>query len=45
MIYTIEVGLASTIYIPIFVKTSSGIKNLIGETHTDRQEGDLIFSK
>jgi hypothetical protein len=41
--YTIEVGSGAMIYMPSFMKIAVGIQKLGGgETHTDRQHGDLI---
>jgi hypothetical protein len=42
MNYAVEFGLGSTMYIPSFLKTSSGIQNVIVDTQTHRQEGDLV---
>jgi hypothetical protein len=36
-------GSGAVIYVPSFIKIGSGIQKLIGgETHTDRQQRDLI---
>jgi hypothetical protein len=40
MKYAFEMGSGAMIYIPSFIKISSGIRKLIGEIH--RQHGDLI---
>jgi hypothetical protein len=46
MNYALEMGSGVIIYIPGFIKISSGIQKLIGETHADtqthREEGELI---
>jgi hypothetical protein len=38
----VEMGSGAVIYIPSFIKISSGIQKLIGVTQTHRQEGDHI---
>jgi hypothetical protein len=40
--YTVERGSGAMIYIPSFIKTSSGIPNLMGGGGIDRQRGDRI---
>jgi hypothetical protein len=41
--YAVEMGSGAVIYIPSFIRTGSGIQNLIGEdTQTHRHHGDLI---
>jgi hypothetical protein len=41
MEYAVEMGSGTLIYIPGFIKTSSGIRNLTGwDTQTHRQQGD-----
>jgi hypothetical protein len=40
MNYTVEMGAGAMIYIPSFIKISSGIQKLIRGIH--RQQGDLI---
>jgi hypothetical protein len=37
MKYAVEIGSGAMIYIPSFIKTGSGIQNLmgVGDTHTD----------
>jgi hypothetical protein len=49
MKYAVEKGSGAMIYIPNFIKISSGIQHLIGKyKQTHRQHGDIIsllFSK
>jgi hypothetical protein len=43
MKYAVEMDSAAMIYMLSFIKTGSGIQNLIGgEAQTHRQQGDLI---
>jgi hypothetical protein len=42
MNYAVQMGSGAMIYIPSFIKISSGIPKLIGEGYTDTQHGDLI---
>jgi hypothetical protein len=41
MKYTVEMGSGAKVYIPIFIKTGSGIRKLIGWI-TQTQNGDRI---
>jgi hypothetical protein len=50
MEYEVEMGSGAMIYILSFIKTRSGIQQLMGDTQTHRQDGDrknllLFFPK
>jgi hypothetical protein len=42
MKYAVEMGSGAMIYIPSFIKIGSGIQKLIGEIHTDAQQGNVL---
>jgi hypothetical protein len=42
MKYAVEMGSGAMIYIPSFMKVSSSIQKLIGNTQVYRQDGDHI---
>jgi hypothetical protein len=43
MKYAVEMGSVAVIYIPIFIKTGSGIQKMIGrDSQTHRGQGNLI---
>jgi hypothetical protein len=42
MKYAVEMGSGAMIYIPSFINIGSGNQKLIGDTQTQRQQGDLI---
>jgi hypothetical protein len=42
MTYVVEIGSVAMIYIPSFIKIGSGIQELVGDTQTQKQHGDLI---
>jgi hypothetical protein len=43
MKYAVEMGSGAMMYVPSLIKIGSGIQRLLrGDTHTDRQHGDLI---
>jgi hypothetical protein len=42
MFCAIEMGSGAMIHEPRFIKIGSGMQNLIGGKHTDRENGDFI---